>query len=245
MLEPLLESPRALTEGIAVALGGTAVERPGLRGFLSSKFDRFPNQLFASRDVAPSDAEEALEGRPGFVWLAERPDPDELDQAGARRLTLLEMYGMAAATASPTDSPTHDGQITEVRSSDDLESWFGVYSEVFGADPNGRDEWARINDALGPAGNGSLLLLLARVDGSPAATGAVFFQPDLAGLYCFTTLEQMRRRGLASALVHAAHEAARARGIERAVLQATGSGRPAYARAGYREERSLPVLISR
>ena len=90
----------------------------------------------------------ALEGRPGFVWLAQRPDPDELDQAGAQRLTLLEMYGMAAATASPTDSPTHDGQITEVRSSEDLESWFGVYSAVFRADPNGRDEIARTSDRV-------------------------------------------------------------------------------------------------
>src|SRR5207244_11080387 len=97
-------------------------------------------------------------------------------------------------------------------------------------------------DALGPAGEDSLLLLLGRVDGSPAATGAVFFQPDVAGLYCFTTLERMRRRGLASALVHASHEAAQTRGIERAVLQATASGRPAYARAGYCEERSLPVF---
>ena len=131
-----------------------------------------------------------------------------------------------------------------MRSREDLDGWFGIYCQVFGADPNAREEWARINDALGPAGEGSLLLLLARVDGSPAATGAVFFQPDAAGLYCLTTLERMRRRGLASALVHACHEAARARGIESAVLQATASGRRAFARAGYREELSLPVLVS-
>ena len=119
-----------------------------------------------------------------------------------------------------------------------------MYAQVFGAHPPARDEWARIHDALGPAGDGSLLFLLARVDGAPAATAAVFFQSDAAGLYCFTTLEQMRRRGLASALVRACHEAAQARGIDRAVLQATASGRPAYARAGYREQQSLPVVLS-
>src|SRR5947199_341508 len=135
----------ALTGKIAEALDGTAVERPGLSGFLSSRFDRFLNQLFASGNVAPQEAAAALEGRPGFVWLAEKPDAE---------------------------------------------------------------------------------------------------QPGLAGLYCFTTLEQMRRRGLAAALVHASHEAAQARGIDRAVLQATASGRPAYARAGYREQQSLPVLLS-
>ena len=239
MFEPLLESPRALTERITVALGGTAVERPGLSGSLNSKFDRFLNQLFASRNVAPRDAAATLEGRPGFVWLDERPTDADIVP-----LQLLEMYGMTASTTALVEQGPHDGEIGEVRSRDDLDGWFGVYSEVFGADPKGRDDWGRINDALGPAGDGSLLLLLARVDGSPAATSAVFFQPDVAGLYCFTTLEQMRRRGLASALIHASHGAARARGIERAVLQATGSGRRAYARAGYREERLLPVLLS-
>jgi GNAT superfamily N-acetyltransferase len=83
------------------------------------------------------------------------------------------------------------------------------------------------------------------VHGSPAATGAVYFEPDVAGLYCFTTRERMRGRGLASALVHASHAAAQARGIEQALLQATASGRPVYTRAGYRELRTLPVLLRR
>jgi ribosomal protein S18 acetylase RimI-like enzyme len=237
--DPLLENPRALTEKIAEALDGTAVERPGLSGFLSSEFDRFLNQLFASDHVAPGEAAAALEGRPGFVWLAGKPNAEELG-----RLRLLEMYGMTATTAGPPEQRPPQGAVGEVESRDDLDGWFGVYADVFGAHPSARDEWALIHDVLGPAGDGSLLLLLARVDDTPAATGAVFFQPDTAGLYCFTTLKRMRRRGLASALVRACHEAAQARGIERAVLQATASGRPAYARAGYREERSLPVLLS-
>ena len=94
MVEPLLENPRALTGKIAEALGGTAVERPGLSGFLSSEFDRFLNQLFASGHAAPREAAAALEGRPGFVWLAGQPNAEELG-----RLRLLEMYGMTAKTA--------------------------------------------------------------------------------------------------------------------------------------------------
>jgi GNAT superfamily N-acetyltransferase len=72
----------------------------------------------------------------------------------------------------------------------------------------------------------------------------VFYEQDVAGLYCFATRERMRGRGLASALVEASHAAAQERGIDRALLQATASGRPVYARAGYQEERSLPVLLS-
>lgn len=193
----------------------------------------------------PRDAAKALDGRPGFVWLVKEPDRDQLGTAGAERLLLVEMLGMTATTAPARARPRQEGEISEVRSRADLDGWHDVYCEVFGGDPRGREEWGQIHDVLGRSGDSSLLLLLARVDGSPAATGAVFFQRDLAGLYCFTTRERMRGRGLASALVHASHEAARARGIDRALLHATALGRPVYAKAGYREERSLPLLLSR
>lgn len=242
MADPLLDNPRALAEKFAEVLGGTAVQRAGLSGFLNSEFDPFLNHLFASESFAPRHATEALAGRPGFVWLVEEPDGDE---AGTERLRSVEMLGMTAATALRSGRPGHDGEIGEVQSHADLDGWHEVYCEVFRGDPSGRDEWRRIQDVLCRSGDGALLLLLARVDGLPAATAAVFFQHDVAGLYCFTTRERMRGRGLASALVHACHEAARARGIERALLHATVLGRSVYAKAGYRAERSLALLVSR
>jgi GNAT superfamily N-acetyltransferase len=155
------------------------------------------------------------------------------------------MHGMTATTAVPATAPRIEGEIVEVRSGDELQAWHEVLCEVFGADDRSRHDWQLVHRALGPSGDGSLSLLLARVDGSPAATGAVYFGSDDAGLYCFTTRERMRGRGLASALVHACHQAAQARGVERAVLQASASGRPVYAKAGYQEQRTLPVLVSR
>jgi GNAT superfamily N-acetyltransferase len=136
------------------------------------------------------------------------------------------------------------GEIVEVRSRGELRSRHEVCCEVFGGDERSRPEWQRVHYALGPAGDRSLLLLLARLDGSPAAPGAVYFDRDVAGLYSFTTRERMRGRGLASARVHACHAAAQARGVERALLQATAAARPVYARPGYREQRTLPVLLS-
>jgi len=62
-------------------------------------------------------------------------------------------------------------------------------------EPSGRNRWQPLANEEGS--KTALLLLLARVDGSPAATGAVYFEPDIAGLYCFTTRERMRGRGLA------------------------------------------------
>jgi GNAT superfamily N-acetyltransferase len=245
VVEPLLDNPRSLTAKVAAVLGGTAIERPQLTGFLNSEFDPFLNQLFAASPVTPREAVEALEGRPGFIWLAEKPSPSEVGAPGAENLSLVLMYGMTAATAGSAAAQQVEGEIVEVRSRKWLHAWHDVYCEVFGGDARGRQEWQRIYDALGPSGDRSLLLLLARVNGSPAATGGVYFEPDVAGLYCFTTRERMRGRGLASALVHTSHAAAQGRGIEQALLQATASGRPVYIRAGYREQRTLPVLIRR
>jgi GNAT superfamily N-acetyltransferase len=243
VIEPLLDNPRSLTAKVAAVLGGTALERPQLTGFLSSEFDPFLNQLFAAGPLTPREAAEALEGRPGFIWLAEEPSPREVAAPGAEKLSLVLMYGMTAATAGSAAAPQVEREIVEVRSRKRLRAWHEVYCEVLGGDARGREEWQRIYDALGPFGDRSLLLLLARVDGSPAATGCVYFEPDVAGLYCFTTREPMRGRGLATALVHTSHAAAQARGIERALIQATASGRPVYIRAGYREQRTLPVLM--
>jgi GNAT superfamily N-acetyltransferase len=246
VVEPLLDNPRSLAAKVAVVLGGTAIERPQLTGFLNSEFDPFLNQLVAAGLVTPREAAEALEGRPGFIWLAEEPSPREVGaQPGAENLSLVVMHGMTAATAEPAAAPQIEAEIVEVRSHSELRAWHEVYTEVFGGDDRGSQDWRRVHDALGPSGDRSLLLLLVLVDGSPAATGGVYFEPDVAGLYCFTTRERMRGRGLASALVHASHVAAQGRGIERALLQATASGKRVYARAGYREERTLPVLVSR
>jgi hypothetical protein len=59
---------------VVAVLGGTAIERPQLTGFLSSDYDPFLNQLFAPGPVTPGEAADALEGGPGFVWLAEEPN---------------------------------------------------------------------------------------------------------------------------------------------------------------------------
>jgi GNAT superfamily N-acetyltransferase len=245
VVEPLLDNPRSLTAKVAAVLGGTAIRRQRLSGFLNSEFDPFLNQLFAAGPVTPHEAAEALDGRPGFIWLAEEPSPNQVGAPGADKLSLVLMHGMTAATARSAEAPQVEGEIVEVRSRTLLHAWHEVYCEVFGGDTRGRQEWERIYDALGPSGDRSLLLLLARVDGSPAATGGVYFEPTVIGLYCFTTRERMRGRGLATALVRTSRASARARGIERALLQATASGRPVYIRAGYREKRTLPVLIRR
>lgn len=232
MADPLLDHPRALVEKVARVLGGREVERPGLTGFVSSDADPFLNQLFAHGRVTRRDAAKALDGRPGFVWLDE-PQPGE---------DHLVMRGMSARLSEQAQARPQEGEIAAVATRGELDGWHSVYADVLGSGPRSRRDWSELHSALGPAGDGSLLLLTALVGATPAACGAAFFEGGLAGLYCFATRESMRGRGLASSLVHAAHAEARARGIDHAVLQATPAGGPVYARCAYRDERSLPVL---
>jgi GNAT superfamily N-acetyltransferase len=241
--DPLLDNPRAFVAKVASVLGGTAVGDASLSGFLSSKFDPFLNQLFTAGSVTLAEIIEAAAGRPAFVWLAKGPTHDIGGLAPAG-LVFTVMHGMIASTEPSGVRGRIDGEIIEVGSLVDIDGWLEVYSEVFGADARGGEDWYRVYDALGPSGDRSLSLLLAKVDGLPAATGAAFYNEGTVGLYCFATRESMRGRGLASALVQASHAAARARGVERALLQATDAGRPVYARAGYHEARALPVIRS-
>lgn len=212
-------------------LGGTALTEPTLSGFLSSDFDPFLNHLFTTGKAAPAEITHAMAGRPAFVWLAEEPtdDPAKLTATG---LQPMVMHGMTATTEPPGMPIPVAGEIAEVCSRAELDDWYQVYSEVFGADARGREDWYKLHDALAPNGDRSLSLLLARADGLPSATAAGFYEPGVVGLYCFTTREPMRGRGLASALVQASHAAARAKDIEHALLHATDAGRPVYARAG-------------
>jgi GNAT superfamily N-acetyltransferase len=241
----LLDNPRAFVTKVASVLGGTSVSDASLSGFLSSEFDPFLNHLFTAGSVTLAEITEAAAGRPAFIWLTTEPTRD-LGALAPAGLVLTVMHGMIASTEPEPSSVRGriDGEIIEVGSLVDIDGWFEVYSEVFGADARGREDWYRVYDALGPSGDRSLSLLLAKVDGLPAASGAAFYKEGTVGLYCFATRESMRGRGLASALVQASHAAARARGVERALLQATDAGRPVYARAGYHEARALPVIRS-
>jgi GNAT superfamily N-acetyltransferase len=213
----------------------------GLVGFVSSAFDRFLNQLFATGVSALEEVETVLAGRPGFVWLC-----DDAAEEGARKRVenwpVLWMQGMRTTIrVSGVDEPP-PASITVVSSLDDLADWHAVYRGVFGADPRSLDDWRRVHLALGRTGDDSLVLHLARVDGSPAATAAAFFERNVVGLYCFTTRDAMRGRGLASALIRASHEVAAERGVEQALLHSTPAGKSVYSKAGYVQERALPVL---
>ena len=157
---PYHDHPRAFVERVAQVLGGRRVDAAHVRGSVNSEDDRFLNQLFSDDAASDDDVDRALAGRPGFVWV------------GHDRPVTTAMQAMTSSTRARGEH--HAGSdIREVRHDDDLAGWHDVYSEVLGAGPRSLGDWRRIHAALGPSGDRSLVLVLARVDGIPAATGGV------------------------------------------------------------------------
>jgi len=76
-------------------------------------------------------------------------------------------------------------------------------------------------------------VFVARVDGQPAGAAAYWMTRGMAGIYWVATMPEHRRKGIASALVTRATNAAFANGAAAATLQASEDGRPVYERLGF------------
>ncbi len=75
----------------------------------------------------------------------------------------------------------------------------------------------------------------AVVEGEPVGETTLLTSGGTAGLYDVEVIEKFRRRGIGSALIHAALRHARSLGYAHVVLGATRSGSPVYTRLGFRE----------
>jgi GNAT superfamily N-acetyltransferase len=78
-------------------------------------------------------------------------------------------------------------------------------------------------------------VLVARLDGTGAATAMAFDHADDCGLYNIATLEPARRRGLGAGLAATHLHRARARGRRTATLQSTEVARGVYSSVGFRD----------
>jgi GNAT superfamily N-acetyltransferase len=75
----------------------------------------------------------------------------------------------------------------------------------------------------------------ASLEGRPVGETALCCGAEVAGIYDVEVMEAFRRRGIGTALVHAALRQARQLGFGAAVLGASGIGLGVYARLGFRE----------
>ncbi|PJF37433.1 MAG: hypothetical protein CUN49_00485 [Candidatus Thermofonsia Clade 1 bacterium] len=78
--------------------------------------------------------------------------------------------------------------------------------------------------------------VVAWLDNRPCGAGSVTLCGGVAGVYNVTTLPFARRRGVASAMMQALHECARAEGYSGTALAASSMGAPLYRRLGYQAD---------
>lgn len=95
------------------------------------------------------------------------------------------------------------------------------------------------------AWTGSLSGFIGYQAGQAVCTAATVVTGDVIGIYSVATIPGSRRRGLAEAIMRAAHAEIREQtGIEATVLQSTSSGLSLYERMGYRRRTGFSVFIS-
>jgi ribosomal protein S18 acetylase RimI-like enzyme len=142
--------------------------------------------------------------------------------------------GMAIAIDQMHEEYAPEGlTIEQVQDAGGLADWVGVW--LF---PVPEDIRRRHLDVLLQLGLGDTVpwrYYLGRLHGHPVATAKLFVGEGVAAVHTVTTLPEVRRRGIGSAMTrHVLHEA-RALGYRVGVLTASPEGIGSYRRIGFRE----------
>lgn len=142
--------------------------------------------------------------------------------------------GMATDLAAlPEAVPLPEGvSVERVRTRPALEDWLRAFGAGFGIP----EPWLAIYGRLplGVAPEDSLFrFFLARDRGAPVATSLWFPAADAAVIDEIATVPDRRRRGIGTAVTHAALRDARSSGYRTAVLVASEAGAPVYRRLGF------------
>ena len=125
-----------------------------------------------------------------------------------------------------------DVTVERVRSMDGLEDWLRAFGTGFGVPERGMARYRRL--PLGaPPETSRFRYFLARAGGAPAASALWFPAERTAVLDEIATVPAMRRRGIGTAVTHAALVDARRAGYRTAVLVASQAGVPVYRRLGF------------
>jgi len=176
-------------------------------------------------------------GLPVRFQMSPAAQPDGLDD-------LLEMRGyeieeptlvLTAETARVVDRTRRDdaGEVVVGEGID--EYWVGEYASAYGDDEVGRERlraYAQLLQRLAPTIGTAVL----PVDETPSAIGLGVLERGWAGVYAMGTRREARRRGAATAVVHALACWAERHAAPRMYLQveaANDGARQLYARAGF------------
>lgn len=175
-----------------------------------------------------------------FIWYTDvSSQPADLTQRlerhGCKRFTEGVCMG-ADLLALNTAWPVAPNLVIE-RVKDDvtLADWMDVWMTL---DDGIREPRERLYASLGFADDAPLRHYLARLEGRVVAVSQVFLGHETAGLYCVTTLPELRRKGIGRAVVLAALTDAKAAGYRWAVLGPTQDSVQLYEQLGFKMYKS-------
>lgn len=173
---------------------------------------------------------------PGRVWL--RPD----SPGGSLTRRALEAAGWHKAVTNTLMDLDLDGLVRpdlpegltwrRVLGAADLLDWCALTAEHLWQQPEAAGAAAGLFGAV--ADTPVFALWLARLEGQPAVSAALFRHNDTVGLYHVAVPPALRGRGLARSFTAALLAGEAARGARRAVLHASAPGRPVYEALGFR-----------
>lgn len=150
-----------------------------------------------------------------------------------------EVFGMVADLDDLPPAPAIPDDVEVVEATaDDSTGWVELVSWRYGLSVESSPYLREVYEhAIGSHSR----LWLAIIDGAPVSKVVLHLDGEVAGIYGVVTMDSGRRRGLATLLMHAALEAARAAGARRTVLHSTPMARSLYRRLGYRDVATFEV----
>lgn len=167
----------------------------------------------------------------GMQWIigpSTRPTHlgERLEQHGF--LCQGSVPGMAAQLERlPRESDTPPRlEIVRVANTSQLQEWVAVAGEAYGESARIQQARFGVHAAFGFAEDAPLQRYLARLDGRPVAMSELFLAAGVAGIYDVATTPRARGQGIGAAITHVPLLAARARGYQVGVLEASPMGEP-------------------
>ena len=121
--------------------------------------------------------------------------------------------------------------------SENSREWAETAWRGFGSSDNVAENYYKFVDALSNASE-KLSLYIAEYDKKNSGTFLITHEEKYVGVYYFATLPEMRRKGIANAMMN---EICRLSGNKKILLQATPAGVPFYKNFGFEELFKIPV----
>jgi len=133
--------------------------------------------------------------------------------------------------------------IQEVDGPEAYQTFIKVAGPAFGLPEFVLDAFAIAQNAVGFDKDCAIRNFIGTENGTPVATGTVFYGAGLAGIYTIGTLPEARGKGYGGAITEACMNDAAQRGFENAFLQSSKMGYSVYQRLGFQEVCRFRIYI--